>query len=434
MGFIRFVGSSPRDNRWALGLFLGFALYYGASNIPFLLYIKDHAALLAAYNPFYGAAYPLNLFNFDPSMYYGTGNASVIHPFLNFISGPLARAAGHAGGNGFFLAVQSLLNAAGVAMMFYYLRRSGSDLLLSLAVAGFFGASSYALFTAMIPDSYPYAQFVLLLSVLYLLYSRTAERTGGWQEASLMLVNFGVTSTNMVPFAGALLVNKLRRGDRRVMLRLASIGLGFVVLAAGFTGLQWLIFGGKTWVSNWVQSLDNGGFRYAAPFVWSEHWKAVYMLVISPVLTPDIVLGDPGIAAFVTDLAQPYPFHVSLVGLALIALAAAGFIRGIRTREVWILACFIGFGAALHLVKGYGLAVFKYDLYLYAGHYLFAFFLLAAAGIRLVRHPALRRGLTVAAAVLMLVTWVNNAVMHTKALDRIEQSYAELERSGTKGK
>ena len=79
---------------------------------------------------------------------------------------------------------------------------------------------------------------------------------------------------------------------------------------------------------------------------------------------------DPGIAAFVTNLAKPYPIHVHIVGIGMLILAILSFIKGIRSRDTWAFAIYILF-AILRIIVGFGLATYAYDLYLYAGHYLF---------------------------------------------------------------
>lgn len=433
MGFLGYIFTNNRDNRKAVWLFIAFFLFYMINNYPCLQYMKDNAAELAAYSPFYGAPFLLNLFNFDPSMYYGAGNTSIIHPFINFLSGPFTFLSKYLFGNLFFLTIQSVINALGVVMIYYYLRRSDTGNTVPLLFAVFFGISSYNLFTAMIPDSYPYAQFVIILSVLYLQYARSGAQTGIMPASSLALVNFAVTSTNIVPYAGALLFNLFDRRDKSFRKKWFLVMLTFVLMAVVVTVIQFILFGGKSWINTWLQSLNNGGFSYVSAFSFSEHWKAVYMLVISPVLTPDIAFIDPGIAAFVTDLSRPYPFYVHIIGFSFIALAVLGFMKGIRSKESWILAAYIAFAVALHIVVGYGLAAFKYDLYLYAGHFLFAFFLLAGRFVMQVQEGFLRNALVAIVLVFVLTTLGNNIVKHIDALNVVKTAYADL-KQGNAGK
>ncbi|MFD0712516.1 DUF6080 domain-containing protein [Paenibacillus sp. GCM10027626] len=433
MSFLGYVLQSRHDNKKALVLFIVLAAFYIVMDFPYLTYMKDNAEQLAAHNPFYGAPFSLNLFNFDPSMYYGYNNISIIHPLINFLAGSLNYIAGHWGGNLFFLVLQSAINALSSVLIYYYLRGSEAGNWLAMLFAVFFGISSYNLFTAMIPDSYPYVQFMLIWSVLYFQYTRESSqptiRTGSY--ASLAFVNFALTSTNIVPLTGAMLFNGITRRDKRTYRAFGAVVIWALVLVIVFTGLQWLVFDGSSWATNWSNTLDAGGFSYVAPFSFSHHWQAFYMLGVSPVLTPDVTMIDTGIVAVVTDLAQSYPFYVHIIGIGVLLLALLGFIQGFRTREAWVLASFIIFGLLLHIVVGFGLAAFKYDMYLYAGHFLFAIFLLAARFINQMYPGIAKTALLGIILLFTLVTLGNNIMKHSEALDHIKQSYAELKQEQT---
>ena len=426
MVFSSYLLKNKKDNYKACWLFIGFLLFYFGNNVPFLMYMKQNMADLAGYSPFYGAPFVFNIFNFDPSMYYGSGNSSIIHPLMNFLSGPLLYFSKFLSGNLFFLVIQSVINALSVVMIYYYLRKSGSDNVLAVIFATFFGVCSYNIFTAMIPDSYSYVQFIIILSVLYLQYSRVLVKTNVLPNASFALVNFAATSTNIVPFIGALFFNMIDRRDNKTLKKFISILLTFLLFVVLFTLLQSVLFSGNTWINNWITGLNNGGFSYAAPFSFSQHWKVIYMLVISPILSPDMVLIDQGIMAFVTDLTRPYPLYVTIIGFTLIILAAFGFIKGIKSRETWTLVPYIFFAILLHIVVGFGLAVFKFDLYLYAGHYLFAFFLLAARFIMQINHALIRKGLIAIILILVLTTLGNNVIKHIETLNYIKDIYSGL--------
>lgn len=424
MHFWSFIFRDKRSNYFALGLLSFFFLFYLYVNYPYIAYMEQNRSVLLGHSPFYGVPFTLNLFNFDPSIYYGYGNASIIHPFINFLSGTLTYFSEFLSGNLFFLVIQSAVNALSVAIVYYYLRSSGIGNAIALLFASFFGVSSYTVFTALIPDSYPYAQFVLLLSVLYLLYSRQGEHTRSIPTAVLAVVNFGITSTNLIPYAGALLVNLFKIRDYAFIKKCVAILLYFLIGVAVLTLLQIAI--GSSWIHNWLQSLHNGGFNYTAPFTFSQHWKAVYMLAISPVLTPDITLVSPGIVAFATDLSRPYPLFVSLIGGVFLLMALLGFIRSSRTKEPWVLAPFLLFAFALHIVMGYGIAAFNNDLFLYAGHYLFVLFLLSARFVASIKHQQVKRVIMGVVLVFVVVTASNNFIKHGEALDEIEQGYSEL--------
>ncbi|MBH5317726.1 hypothetical protein I6N90_07910 [Paenibacillus sp. GSMTC-2017] len=429
--FAAFLFHNRRDNVVAAVLFFCFSALYIFMNIPFLSYMEQNAKVLSQHSPFYGAPFFLNIFNFDPSFYYGFLNMTVIHPFMSLLSGNLYKISELAGGNLFFLFVQSALNALSAVLIYYYLRRRGDHdgqvgIGFPFWFASFFGVSSYTIFTAMIPDSYGYAQFVIILSVLYLAYVDMGSNLGKWPAATLAFLNFGITLTNIVTYFGALFVTLFTKKYGQMIRPIIRISVYFIILIVIFSGMQLLLFDGKSWFNNMQQNLENGGFTYAAPFSFAHHWKAVYMLFISPILTPDMTLINPGIVAFATNLSQPYPIYVTIIGFALLALAIAGFVRGIRTKEAWTMAVYIGFAIALHLVVGYGLAVFEYDLYLYAGHYLFAVFLLAASFLMGMKRGKLRMIGMIFIITCTIVTLGNNVIKHNDSLQVIKESYVQL--------
>lgn len=427
MNFLNYLFYNKKDNYKALGLFIVFLLFFIGMNYPFITYIKENADILSTHSPFYEAPFTLNIFNFDPSMYYGFSNSTIIHPFMSFVSGSFIFISKAFGNHLFYLIFQSAVNALSVVMIFYYLRIKNTGNVVPLLFAIFFGISSYSIFTALIPDSYAYAQFFIILSVLYLQYSRVQTRTNVASLSALSLLNFGITSTNIATFMSSLFISIIDRNDKNTFKKFLRIFLIFLLLVGIFTWLQYLLFDGKSWISNWLQTVNAGGFSYVSAFSFSHHWKAIYMLVISPILTPDITLVDPGIVAFVTDLARPYPFYVHIIGFSLIVLAILGFVKGIKTRENWVFAMYILFAFTLHIVVGYGLATFNYDLYLYAGHYLFAFFLLSAKYIMQIKDKRIKNILVGVILVFVLTTLTNNVIKHIDALNYIEQSYLHMD-------
>gem|GEM_PF-724978 len=426
--FAGYLFRDKKDNWTAVVLIAVFAAIYVILNYPYVSYMKANVDMLMPRSPFYGAPFTLNLFNFDPSMYYGYPNMTVIHPFMNLAGGSLSYAALKTGaGNLLFLGIQSLINGLSVALLYLILRRAeGERSPFPLALAAWFGASSYTMFSALIPDSYPYAQCLIIASVLYLTYLRSAGERGAAGPALAALLNFGVTSTNLLTFAGAYVFSTMNRRLSENIRIWAKVAALFVVFAAALTGLQLLLFDGKSWINNWQQGLSNGGFSYVAPFSFEHHWKAVYMMFVSPVLSPDVALIDSGLVAIATDLAKPYPVYVSAIGLLLLALAAAGWIRGFKQRETWTYAVYILFAVALHLVVGYGLAAFKYDLYLYAGHYLFALFALASIALRSVKSARMRKAAVAVIAAMAAATLVHNVWMHGETLSRIDSAYEQM--------
>jgi hypothetical protein len=287
------------------------------------------------------------------------------------------------------------------------------------------------MFTALIPDSYPYVQFVILFSVLYMQYTRERKDVRYIPNALLASINFGLTSTNIVPFAAAMFFNlrtwRSKSGWKKY-IGIMALAVAFIVV---LTGIQYIAFGGRSWVSNWLLGIQNGGTSYATPFQFAVHWKALGLLTINPMLSPKVHLLDPGMVAFVTDLSRSNPIYVQLTGIFILLLALTGFIKGIREREVWTLAPYILFAFVLHIVVGFGLAVFQYDMYLYAGHYLFAFFLLGGGFVIGLRQGLGKKVLIGLIMLCILVTAVNNIYRHVETLTTIKQSYDQLEQVRT---
>lgn len=426
-----YLFQNRKDKRIAAMLFLCFSFFYTLMNVPYLTYIRENSDVLAEHNPFYGAKFPLNLFNFDPSFYYGFTNMTVIHPYVNFLSGSLEWISRHVGGNTFFLILQSGINALTVVILYGYLRRKadneGGGAGLPVLFAVFFGVSSYALFSSLIPDSYVYAQFGIVCSLCYLAYNGWSGKRKTLPAAAIGFLQFAITSTNVATYMGALLIRLYEGKKSDTIRKWLKVAVVMLVMAILLAVVQLLLFDGKSWFNNWQQGLENGGFSYAAPFSFAQHWKAIYMLFISPVLTPDITLISAGIVAFATDLSIPYPFYVSIVGFGLLGMAVAGWIRTIRTKEAWTLAIYIGAAIGLHLVIGFGLAVFEYDLYLYAGHYLFANFLLAASFVMSLKRGLFRTICVAAIIIFMCATLANNIVKHSTTIAIIRDAYIQID-------
>lgn len=427
MTFNNYLFRDKKDNVVALGLWVIFCLFYIYLNMPYVQYIKDNAEMLGQYNPFYGAPFSLNLFNFDPSMEYGNTTATIIHPLYSFLSTPLTYISSHSIGNTLFLLLQSAMNALTTVLVYFMLRRNGSDISVSLLFSAFFGVSSYSIFTAFIPDSYPYAQFIIVLSALYLQKCRAEESFPIVPNATLTVLNFGITSTNVVTYAGALFFSLYSRIRNKTSFRwFIIIMITALMIILGLTGLQYLLFSGKTWLSNVFGGLSSGGLGYVSPFSFVHHAKAFYMLIVSPILTPDIALIDTGITAFATDLSKPYPIYVHIVGIGVILMAALGFFKGIKSRDTWATFIYILFALVLHIVVGFGLSAYSYDLYLYAGHYLFAFFILAAGFVSGLQNVTVKRIVLGVVAIFLVITALNNLVKHQSSLDYIQSSYTNV--------
>lgn len=426
MRFFQYVLEGKRQRYVAAILFVIFTILYFCINLPYVLFMNEQEGLLQQYSPFYGVPFTLNIFNFDPSLYYSFNPPTIIHPFLNFISSPLAHLSQFMSNHYFFLTVQSMLNAASCALFYIYLSKQKVALNYALIFSVLFGASSYLLYTSLIPDSYVYAQFLLITSVLYLQYCRHEDTYPVIILGFLGFLNFGISATNMIPFFIAVLISLYKKGDfRNNILAVIKIGVAFLLSTAVFTVVQYFLFG-ETFLGR-LDTLNSGGFSYVAPFSWVYHWKAVIMLFVSPIITPAISLIDQGIVAFATDISVPYSAFTYIAGAAVLILGLLAIYYCRRSKNTWVLLSFILFAILLHLVIGYGIGAFKYDLYLYAGHFLFAQLLLTAQLSNEIKSRKVHHIYMTVIAVVLVITVINNVILHTVNLDSISDAYLHMQ-------
>lgn len=418
MQFLEYLFGDKKDTRIALLLFIAFSIYYVLSNYEIVHFIST---VEIANGPFTRTPFRINIFNFDPSIY-GAPGASVIHPLYNFLSTPLSYAARHTAPNYFMLLLQAVLNSMAVCMAYFYVRRSNGTNRIAVLVAFLFGASSYLTFTAFIPDSYPYVIFSIMLSLLYFQYSRLADQHRVAPTALLALINFGITSSNIVPFFGALVVNESKPPYRSLFRRLAQVVLVFGVFVITASLLQRLLFGSNSWILNWA-TLQSGGTRYVGDFSFSQHGKALYFyLVASPIVTPLLTLLDGDLMAIVTDTVRR-SFVYEAAPLIIFFTAILGFARNFKQREVWVLLMYPLFAFVLHIIVGFGLSVYQYDMYLYAGHYLFSFFLLIGHFLISVKNVRLKEILTSLLFALAVVILIENILKHAEFLKLLQLLY-----------
>ena len=427
MNFIKYITIDKKQNYTALIIILVFTALYLMLNFPYITFMSDQESLLQRFSPFYGVPFTLNIFNFDPSLYYSFNNGSVVHPFINFLTVPLAYAAKMTVNNSFFLILQSVINAMSASVFFIYLCRQKVSYTYAVIFTLIFGSSSYLIFTSLIPDSYCYAQFGLLVSILYLQYCRTHDNYKVIPIALFGFLNFAITSTNIVPFFIAVFISVYKKKElRNSLLLVLKIGVTFILTTILFSFVQYILFDGHTWFEKMGTNLNNAGFSYVAPFSLQHHWKAFYMLFVSPILTPSITLIDQGIVAFATDITADYSIYSHLLGIVLLISGAASIFYRRKEKDTWTLMSFVLFAVFLHLGIGYGLGAFKYDLYLYAGHYLFAQLLIIAQVTKIVNHKRWNYFFMVIMVIILIITITNNVILHSSTLEVISNAYLQM--------
>lgn len=367
MDFIKYLFDTKKNIVISAILSVFFAIFYVLIHLPFTSLLKNWEEIDKG--PFQHVPFRFNLFNFDPSMYYGNMGNSLIHPFLNFLSKPLGWLTTLGEENLIFLILQSLIMGASVSLIFIYGIKNKMTTLSSLLISLIFGFSTYSLMLAVIPDSYIYAQLFIIVSILYLQYvdENNITKIGG--TSTLAAINFGITITNAIPYALSVAIMESKQHIKiflQKMFKIAGFSLGIIVVLTLF---DYLYFSGNSWVSNWATSLEKGGTSYATSFIWETHKHVLNSLLIAPFFFPILETMD---LAIVTHNINPFSEFVKWSGISFLILSFIGLILNLKNKKVLILVTYIVFSLTLHLLVGFGLVAHNYDMFLYAGHFFFA--------------------------------------------------------------
>lgn len=423
MGFIKYLLINSKERKFMAVISVIFFLFYCAMNMKIIKLMK--ADIING--PFVQVPFRINVFNFDPILHYGTAGSNITHPFLRFISIPIGKLSGiFVDENLGMLIIQSLIVGLTTALLYSYCRNMELNRKLSLAITAIFGFSSYSIIISLVPDSYPYAQFFIVLSVCYLQYinqkSDNAKISG---LVTLGIINFGITLTNVVPFVLSAFVSKL---DEKLLGYVKKLLFTLLISVFSIVCLSLIdryLLPGTSWTINIWGGIETGGYNYVSNFQWSEHAHVLYSLFIAPLLFPRFQVMDvTGLVAIVTKNQSPFPMIIEFTGYVIILLSLLGIILNLGKRNVWILIVYIGFSFWLHLIKGFGLATHEYDLFLYAGHYIFAFILSVAwLGIKI---QSSKRLFVIFLSILILIVIVqlgNNFIRMTNLEEYIRQVY-----------
>jgi hypothetical protein len=376
--------------------------------------------------PFLDYPFTFNIFNFDPIIFQGEAGSIISHPFIRIISFPLNFIASLGNENMIMLVIQSILLGATAGLIYIYCRKITLAIFPALLVTIIFGVSSYSLVTSLIPDSYPYAQFFIILSVLYFRYIQEHGRPSSVSLGVLGVINFGITSTNVIPYAVSTLLSKLGKQKQayiRVLTRsiLYAVGLLIVLMI-----VDKIFFPGTSWFVDIAEGLSKTGTVYTDSFSWEKHHPILYALFVAPFVFPNLMIQDPtNLVAIVTNLANPFSPFAYVGGLAIIVLSLVGIALNIKHRDVWVLVTFLLF-SWLHLIKGFGLATYTFDMFLYAGHYMFAITLGIAWLMTSVKHSKqLHAGLMFGLLVIICIQLVTNYNGITDLYAILKQAYID---------
>jgi Family of unknown function (DUF6080) len=371
MTFISYCFKERQDAYIFIALVTALSTFYMSVNNKIIQLL--HTGYTIQKGPFLDYPFTFNIFNFDPVIFQGQDGSIISHPFIRIISFPLQFIASLGNENMIMLVIQSIVLGITAGFIYLYCRKLTLTPFPALLVTIIFGISSYSLVTSFIPDSYPYAQFFIVLSVLYFQYINEYSRTSSIYLGIFGVINFGITSTNVIPYAVNTLLSKLGKNKQeytRILISSISYALGLLII---LMIVDKLFFPGTSWFENIGQGLSSKGTIYTDSFSWEKHYPILFSLFIAPFVFPNLMVQDPtNLVAVVTDLAQPFTAPSYIIGLAIIGLSLIGIALNIKQRDIWILVTFLLFNSWLHLIKGFGLATYTFDMFLYAGHYMFA--------------------------------------------------------------
>lgn len=376
MNFFKFLFKDKKDNLLALSLVGFFCIFYIALDIRIVNFISSLGDVT---NPFSTTMFKLNLFNFDPIIYYISGGGTIIHPLFSFLTVTIGRFAMSFGGNISILVISSLLNAFGVAIIYIFARKNFVERKIAYITSAIYGAISYNLITSFIPDSYVFAQFAIIVSVLYIVYIKQEESYNIFAVATLAVVNFGITITNVIPFAIGILFNKPNWKWGKYIKKIIQSICIFLVLVVVLTLIQHKMYG-RSWITGWQNYLQAGGVAYSAKFDLTLHSKILRLMIASPILLPQFKLLDPGIMAVVTDTGVNLNIVQLLLLIVFGIMIIVSIVRNIKNPIMHCLMGFVIWNIFLHIGKGFGLRTFDYDMFLYAGHYISILFMILVLG------------------------------------------------------
>lgn len=346
-------------------IILIFSLFYLLCNIPFINLINFNELNPG---PFEYSAFDINLFNMDPVLFQAGSTISLRHPFLNylailysFFNSKLALY--------FIILIQSLVGALSVALIFIFMKNIKLSNLHSYIITILFGVFSYSIISTLVPDSYLYAQLALISSIVYMQYSILEKCFNPIGYVVLGIFNFGITITNFIPYTINMLIANFTLKNKNFLknlLKTIFIGLLLVIL---LSCTQFLI-SDKPWFMDISNSFESESAPYAQTYDEQLHPNAINAFIGSPIMLGSLTFKD-GTFAVVTNLLINMPAYVKLIIYLILILCVTSIVLNIKQRETWIILSIICFNMFIHLVKGFGLSTYLYDVYLYAGHYIF---------------------------------------------------------------
>ncbi len=363
----------------ACGLFGGFVLLYAACGLAFH---RTSPRAFAYLDQLFDADIPSRII--DLTRFSGPHHRTQFHPLFVLLLNPLGVAlkavlrafgAEHAGRLAAILMCGSA-GAAGVAVFFALLRRSGLAAAAALPWTLVFGFSASQVFSSVFPESWVFSTLAVLL--LFALDERPATRLAAG------VVAFGMAVTNLAAVFLARASSLDWTRERQSALRVLAVHLLLVLSATGVLSLlQTSLYAGTApfWGVSGLLRDDR------LSFVWPRHARelvarggdlAVHFLAWNLAAPRTVIHADElrTVVDFPPGASNAFRPSGVAHGALWGALLAAAIVQGARTGS-WRRPRFIALGlwtlahAALHLVFGT-------SLFLYAGQWTFAVLAMAA--------------------------------------------------------
>lgn len=402
----------------AIVIIFSFSLFYFLINLRFInLLVTENIKV----SPFNYSYFKFNIFNMDPSQLGDLTSTNFMHPLFCFIQLIISPFKTSKYGLYVILLIQSLINSINVVLIYIYCSNLKIKKSLALLLSIFFGFFSYSINSALVPDSYIYAQNILIISLVYMQYCKISKNYGIIGHAILGVLNFSVTVSNVASYALAIIINKSEKETKtwiKKIIQSIIIALG-IIIVLGI--IQQLLFK-SNFTDNIFNSVNNGGLNYSMPFNLKANWKIIYLMFTAPIITAPLRVM-PELQAIVTNIGIKFPIYLKLITVILLILIIMSIIYNIKNREMWTLSSFLIVAFFIHIIKGFGLAVFEYDMYLYAGHYIFVVPMYLGFLFKKLENKKILKFVTIILAIITLVTFINNIFMQNQMFNLVKQTY-----------
>jgi hypothetical protein len=404
---------TPNARRGALALWASFFLLY--SGLGITLHTRA-PRVFTRLDLVFDADVPSRII--DLTRVGGAHYRTQLHPLFVLLLNPLGlllRAGLHALGvepSGRLAAIllTSAAGAAGVALVFAWLRRALGSGPRSLLWTLLFGLSSSQMVFGSIPETFVFSGLSLVAAFLVASAPRPFPLRLGASVAC-----FGMALSNIGAVFAARADSLWPDGRRKALVSAGGLVVATVLVTAPLAALQLWIYPRTVPFYAWggVDKQDRSSFYRPASareaFAHATNVGAHFVLfnLAAPRLEvqgagtpyPTVDFPDASLAAF-----RPAGLAHAVLWAALLGLAAAGLValRGAWTPPIRGVALWLAMNAALH-------SVFGVSPFLYSCQWTFAVVVLAALGAEAWARDARRRRVVLAALVVVVVlqAWTN---------------------------